>query len=160
MKNDIYSFSALSLQGDSVSLEIYKGKVLLIVNTASQCGYTPQYTSLQKLYENYQNDGLVILGFPCNQFGKQEPGNENEIQDFCKNLYNITFPMFAKIDVKGKGRHPLYHFLTQSLPGLFGRNIKWNFTKFLIDRSGVPVKRYYSSKTPKRIEKDIIKLLK
>ena len=160
MKNDIYGFSAMSLQGDSIFLDIYRAKVILIVNTASKCGFTPQYSGLQELYENFQDEGLVILGFPCNQFRQQEPGNGTSIQEFCQLKYNVTFPMFSKIDVNGKNAHPLYEFLTQSIPGTFGRNIKWNFTKFLIDRNGVPVKRYSSIKKPKSLEKDIIKLLK
>jgi glutathione peroxidase len=160
MKDNIYRFSAMSLQGDSVSLDIYRAKVILIVNTASKCGFTRQYSGLQELYETFQGEGLVILGFPCNQFRQQEPGDERAIQEFCQLKYNVTFPMFSKIDVNGKNAHPLYKFLTQSIPGTFGPNIKWNFTKFLIDTNGVPVKRYSSIKKPKSLEPDIIKLLR
>ena len=160
MKNDIYAFSAMSLQGDTISLDICRAKVVLIVNTASKCGFTQQYSGLQGLYEKFQDEGLVILGFPCNQFRQQEPGDERSIQKFCQLKYNVTFPMFSKIDVNGKNAHPLYEFLTQSIPGTFGHNIKWNFTKFLIDRKGVPVKRYSSIKKPKNLETDIIELLR
>lgn len=160
MKNNVYLFSATSLMGESISLADYSGKVILIVNTASKCRFTEQYAGLQELFEKFQDEGLVILGFPCNQFKQQEPENEESIQEFCQLNYGVTFPMFAKIDVNGKDAHPLYKFLTQSLPGTFGAKIKWNFTKFLIDRSGIPVKRYSSIKKPGSIAPDIQKLLK
>ena len=160
MKNNVYLFSATSLMGESISLADYSGKVILIVNTASKCRFTEQYAGLQELFEKFQDVGLVILGFPCNQFKQQEPENEESIQEFCQLNYGVTFPMFAKIDVNGKDAHPLYKFLTQSLPGTFGAKIKWNFTKFLIDRSGIPVKRYSSIKKPGSIAPDIQKLLK
>ncbi|WP_338861995.1 glutathione peroxidase [Mycetohabitans rhizoxinica] len=158
--SQLYSFSARSLQGDDISLERYRGKVLLIVNTASECGFTPQYAGLQALYERYAARGLEILGFPCNQFGKQEPGDAQQIGAFCEKNYQVTFPMFDKIDVNGAHAHPLYRYLTGEAPGVLGTEaIKWNFTKFLIDREGRPVKRYAPVTKPDAIEPDIEKLL-
>jgi glutathione peroxidase len=158
--SQLYSFSARSLQGDDIPLERYRGKVLLIVNTASECGFTPQYAGLQALYERYAARGLEILGFPCNQFGKQEPGDAQQIGAFCVKNYQVTFPMFDKIDVNGAHAHPLYRYLTGEAPGVLGTEaIKWNFTKFLIDREGRPVKRYAPVTKPDAIEPDIEKLL-
>ena len=158
--SQLYSFSARSLQGDDISLERYRGKVLLIVNTASECGFTPQYAGLQALYERYAARGLEILGFPCNQFGKQEPGDAQQIDAFCEKNYRVKFPMFDKIDVNGAHAHPLYRYLTEEAPGVLGTEaIKWNFTKFLIDREGRPVKRYAPVTKPDAIEPDIEKLL-
>ena len=156
MANTVYEFTAKTIAGEEKSLADYQGKVLLIVNTASKCGFTPQYAGLEKLYEKYKDRGLIILGFPCNQFLSQEPGTNEEIAKFCSLNYGVTFPMFAKIDVNGQGAHPLYKFLTREHPGLFGSEaIKWNFTKFLIDRQGKPVKRYAPSTKPEDLEKDI-----
>jgi glutathione peroxidase len=157
----IYSFSAEPLGGGApVSLENYAGKVLLIVNTASECGFTPQYAGLQKLYEDYAARGLAVLGFPCNQFGKQEPGDALQIGSFCEKNYGVTFPMFEKIDVNGANAHPLYRWLTGEAPGLLGLEaIKWNFTKFLVDRNGKVVKRYAPVTKPDAIAADIDKLL-
>ena len=158
--NNVYAFQAESIQGETLQLSNFKGKVLLIVNTASECGFTPQYEGLEELYKKYRDQGLVVLGFPCNQFGGQEPGSEAEIIEGCVNLYALTFPMFAKIDVNGKDAHPLFKYLKSALPGLLGERIKWNFTKFLIDRHGKPLKRYGSTTTPAAIEKDIVNALK
>ncbi|MGA7782150.1 MAG: glutathione peroxidase [Paraburkholderia sp.] len=156
----IYSFSARTLGGDDVSLERYKGKVLLIVNTASECGFTPQYAGLQKLYETYAARGLEVLGFPCNQFGKQEPGDATQIGSFCEKNYGVTFPMFEKIDVNGSNAHPLYRYLTGEAPGLLGlEGIKWNFTKFLVGRDGAVVKRYAPLTKPDAITGEIEALL-
>ena len=154
-----YQFKAKSLQGKDISMKNYEGKVVLIVNTASKCGFTPQYEGLEALYKKYQDKGLVILGFPCNQFAGQEPGNETQIGEFCSLNYGVTFPLFSKIDVNGKNAHPLYKFLKVQLPGTLGNEIKWNFTKFLLDRKGNPVKRFGSTTKPEDITDDIEKLL-
>lgn len=159
--NSIYDFTAKSIDGKDISLSEYKGKVLLIVNVASKCGFTPQYEGLEKLYRKYKDKGLVILGFPCNQFGKQEPGTEEEIAEFCKVNYGVTFPMFSKIDVNGENAHPLYKYLKQKAPGILStQDIKWNFTKFLVDREGNVVTRYAPATTPDSIEKEIQKYFK
>ncbi len=156
----IYDFSANSIEGQPVSLSTYKDKVLLIVNTASQCGFTPQYQGLQSVYNKFENQGFAILGFPCNQFGQQEPGSADEIQSFCETRFGVTFPLFQKVDVNGENAHPLFKYLTKAVPGIFGtEGIKWNFTKFLVDRSGKVVKRYPSTAKPEDIEKDIQALL-
>lgn len=156
----IYSISAERLQGDVQSLGDYAGKVLLIVNTASKCGFTPQFEGLESLYQRYQVRGLVVLGFPCNQFGAQEPGDADEISGFCQKNYGVSFPMFAKVDVNGDGAHPLYKYLKQSAPGLLGsEGIKWNFTKFLINRDGKVVERFAPTTAPDAIAKDIEALL-
>lgn len=156
----IYDFSANSIEGQPVSLSAYKDKVLLIVNTASQCGFTPQYQGLQSIYNKYENQGFSVLGFPCNQFGQQEPGSANEIQSFCEARFGVSFPLFQKVDVNGENAHPLFKYLTKAAPGIFGTaGIKWNFTKFLVDRSGKVVKRYPSTTKPEDIEKDIQALL-
>jgi len=160
MPQTIHEFSAATLAGKDKSLAEYKGKVVLIVNTASKCGFTPQYAGLEQLYEKYQDRGFVILGFPCNQFGAQEPGSATDIEQFCEVNYGVKFPMFGKIDVNGGDAHPLYKFLTSEKPGLLGTEaIKWNFTKFLVDKDGVPVKRYAPNTDPKDIAADIEKLL-
>lgn len=157
----IYEFSAKSIDGKDVKFCDYKGKVLLIVNVASKCGFTPQYEGLEKLYKSYKDKGLVILGFPCNQFGKQEPGTEEEIAQFCQMNYGVTFPMFAKIDVNGENTHPLYVYLKEKAPGILStQDIKWNFTKFLVDREGNVVARYAPATTPDTIEKEIQKYFK
>ena len=178
----IYDFSAKKMNGQDVSLEEYKGKVLVVVNTASKCGFTPQYEDLQKIYERYNEKGFTILGFPCNQFGEQEPGENEEVAAFCQLNYGVTFPMFNKVEVRGEGAHPLFQYLTsvapfqgmehnvsakvlkgkleQNFPHLFdGDSIKWNFTKFLIDRDGDVVKRFEPSDSPLDMETDIEKLL-
>ena len=156
----IYDFSAKTLQGKDVSLSAYRGKPMLIVNTASKCGFTPQYEGLEKLYKEHQADGLVVLGFQCNQFGAQEPGSADEIGAFCKVNYGVTFPMFAKIDVNGAGAHPLYAFLKGEKPGILGtKNIKWNFTKFLVDRDGHVVGRFAPTTKPQDIDEAIAKVL-
>jgi glutathione peroxidase len=156
----IYDFSATGIDGKPVSLSTYKDKVLLIVNTASQCGFTPQYKGLQALYERYANQGFAVLGFPCNQFGQQEPGNSDQIKSFCETSFGVSFPLFQKIDVNGSNAHPLYQYLTKAAPGIFGtEGIKWNFTKFLVDRSGKVVKRYPPTTKPEDIAKDIQALL-
>ena len=156
----IYSFSARTLGGEEVSLEHYRGKVLLIVNTASECGFTPQYAGLQKLYETYAGRDFEILGFPCNQFGKQEPGDATQIGSFCEKNYGVSFPMFDKIDVNGAKAHPLYRYLTGEAPGLLGlEGIKWNFTKFLVSRDGTVVKRFAPVTKPEAITGEIEKLL-
>ena len=154
------NFSADTLQGQTQSLAAYAGKVLLIVNTASQCGFTPQYAGLEALYQKYKDRGLIILGFPCNQFGAQEPGSADEIGAFCQKSYGVSFPMFAKIEVNGDNAHPLYQHLKKSAPGVLGSEaIKWNFTKFLVDRNGQTVKRYASATAPEALATDIEQLL-
>ncbi len=156
---DIYEFSARTLDGTETKLEAFRGKVLLIVNTASACGFTPQYAGLEALYLKHKDAGLTVLGFPCNQFGGQEPGNADEIASFCSLTYDVTFPLFAKIDVNGDRAHPLYRYLTSAAPGLLGSSIKWNFTKFLVDRSGKVVARYAPTTKPDGIKKEIEALL-
>ena len=155
----VYDFSATSLAGDDVPLQRFEGQVLLIVNTASACGFTPQYKGLQALQETLGPRGFSVLGFPCNQFGAQEPGDARQIETFCDTKYHVTFPMFAKIDVNGSAAHPLYQFLQKEKTGLLGSSIKWNFTKFLIDRSGKVVGRYAPMATPEAMRRDIEKLL-
>lgn len=160
MSSTIYDFSATSIEGQPVDFSTYRGKVLLIVNTASQCGFTPQYQGLQALHDKYASRGLVVLGFPCNQFGQQEPGNSSDIQSFCQSRFGVSFPLFEKIDVNGANAHPLYQYLVKAAPGLLGTEaIKWNFTKFLVDANGKVVKRYAPSATPADIDRDIEKLL-
>ena len=156
----IYDFTARTLQGKDVSLSEFKDKVLLIVNTASKCGFTPQYTGLETLYEKLNGKGFVVLGFPCNQFGHQEPGGSEEIGSFCQTNYGVSFPMFDKIDVNGPNAHPLYRYLKDQQPGVLGtKNIKWNFTKFLVDKSGRVVDRFAPMTKPEDIEKSIDKVL-
>lgn len=159
----VHEFWAETLDGRRVDLAEFAGKVLLIVNTASQCGFTPQYAGLEKVHRTYRDRGLEVLGFPCNQFGAQEPGSPSEIGAFCQENYGVSFPMFAKIDVNGENAHPLYRFLKKRKPGLLGPlgsgAIKWNFTKFLVDRSGKVVARYASTTKPESLAGDIEKLL-
>ncbi len=154
-----YDFDATAIDGVQRHLADYRGKVLLIVNTASQCGFTPQYKGLESLYQEYVDRGLVVLGFPCDQFGHQEPGEEAEIADFCERNFGVTFPLFAKVDVNGKDAHPLFQWLKSEKSGLLGGAIKWNFTKFLVDADGTVVKRYGSTTKPEDIAADIEKLL-
>lgn len=156
----IYDFSAKTLQGKDVPLSDYKGQALLIVNTASKCGFTPQYAGLEALYEKLNGKGFTILGFPCNQFGQQEPGGPDEIGAFCQMNYGVSFPMFDKIDVNGPNAHPLYEYLKSEQPGVLGtKNIKWNFTKFLVDKNGKVVDRFAPMTKPKDIEKSIQTIL-
>jgi glutathione peroxidase len=156
----IYDFEVKTIDGQSVKLSQFQGKAMLIVNVASKCGFTPQYEGLEALYQKYKEKGLVVLGFPCNQFGAQEPGDEAEIKNFCSTQYQVSFPMFSKIDVNGKTTHPLYNHLKSEEKGLFGSEaIKWNFTKFLVDRSGQVIKRYPPQAAPASLDKDIEKIL-
>ena len=156
----LYDFSARLIDGTEQSLSAYRNQVVLVVNVASKCGFTPQYAGLEKLYEQYKDRGLVVLGFPCNQFGAQEPGTETEIAAFCDLNYNVTFPMFAKVVVNGRGAHPLYQWLKRKAPGLLGlQAIKWNFTKFLVDRTGTTVTRFGSDVEPADIARPIEALL-
>ena len=155
----VYDFKVRNAKGVEVPMRDYQGKVLLIVNTATGCGFTPQYEGLQKLYDKYRDRGLEILDFPCNQFGHQAPGTEEEIQEFCTLKYKTTFPLFSKIDVNGKNAAPLFTFLKNQKRGFLGDDIKWNFTKFLVSRDGTVVKRYAPMTTPDKIETDILKLL-
>lgn len=157
---DIYQYSATTLDGEEKSLADFKGKVLLIVNTASKCGFTPQYKGLESLYERYRDKGVEVLGFPCNQFGKQEPGAAEEIGAFCEKNYGVSFTMFDKIDVNGEDAHPLYRFLVRQAPGVLGsKRIKWNFTKFLVDQNGQVIKRYAPTDKPDAIARDLAALL-
>ena len=156
----IYDFKVTTIEGKETTLEQYKDKVLLIVNVASKCGFTPQYEGLEALHQKYKDKGLVVLGFPCNQFGSQEPGSEEEIQNFCRVNFGVTFPMFSKINVNGDDTHPLYRYLKSQQPGILGSEIiKWNFTKFLVDKNGNVVERFGSSTKPKELEDEIEKLL-
>ena len=155
----IYDFKVRSAKGEEVSMADYKGKVLLIVNTATGCGFTPQYEGLQKLYDKYKDKGLEILDFPCNQFGHQAPGTEEEIQEFCTLKYKTTFPLFAKVEVNGKNEEPLFRYLKSQEGGFLGDDIKWNFTKFLVTRDGRVVGRYAPITKPENIEDDILKFL-
>ena len=158
--SNIYQFEAELLEGDIKALADYKGKVMLIVNTASKCGFTPQFAGLEKLYEKYKPQGLEILGFPCNQFGGQDPGTNKEIGVFCQRNYGINFPMFAKVDVKGPEAHAIFRFLTREAKGILGsQNIKWNFTKFLVGRNGEVLGRYAPTTKPEALEADIEKAL-
>ena len=155
-----HDFQANLLDGTPQKLDAYRGKVLLIVNVASKCGFTPQYEGLEALYRTHKDRGFEILGFPCNQFGHQEPGDAGAIRDFCSTKYDVTFPLFAKIDVNGAHAHPLYKFLKHAAPGVLGSEaIKWNFTKFLIDREGKVVRRYASADKPEKIENDVVATL-
>ncbi len=156
----VYEFSSLLLDGRTLSLGEFRGRVLVIVNTASKCGFTPQYAGLEELYRTYRDRGLTVLGFPCNQFGEQEPGTAEEIGAFCLKNYGVTFPVFAKVDVNGSQAHPLFSFLKREQPGIFGiGRIKWNFTKFLVDRQGRAVRRYGPSTEPKTLTGAIEELL-
>ena len=152
----VYDFSATSITGKTVKLDQFKGKPLLIVNTASACGFTPQFAGLEDLHKTYGGKGLVVLGFPCNQFGAQDKGSNDEIAEFCQLNYGVSFPMMEKIDVNGSGQHPLYQWLSAEAPGLLGsKAIKWNFTKFLVGKDGAVVKRYAPTDTPASMAKDI-----
>ncbi len=155
----ITDFSATAIDGSEIDLSQYAGKVVLVVNTASKCGFTPQFEGLEKVYEQFEDQGLVVLGFPCDQFAHQDPGTDGEIQEFCQLNYGVTFPMFAKIEVNGDGAHPLYQWLKKEQGGAIGSKIKWNFTKFLVGRDGVPIKRYASTTKPEKIVSDIEKAL-
>jgi glutathione peroxidase len=160
MSTSLYNIEVTDINGQKIPLSNYKNKVLLVVNVASKCGFTPQYKELEELYREYSKAGLEILAFPCNQFGAQEPGDADEIKKFCSLNYDITFPMFAKIDVNGDNASPLFEYLKTNLPGVLGtKAIKWNFTKFLIDRNGLPRVRYAPTDTPSSIKKDIVSLL-
>ena len=157
----IYDFKVNTIDSKETTLEQYKGKVMLIVNVASKCGYTPQYDGLETLYKKYKEQGLVVLGFPCNQFSSQEPGSEAEIQNFCRVNFGVTFPMFSKINVNGDNTHPLYRYLKSEQPGILGtETIKWNFTKFLVDKEGKVIERFGSSTKPVSLEEEIESLLK
>lgn len=160
MTTTAYDFSATTNAGAEQALADYQGKVLLVVNTASQCGFTPQYKGLEELYKTYANRGLVVLGFPCDQFGNQEPGEDDEIADFCEMNFGVTFPLYSKIDVNGDDAHPLYKWMRDEKKGVLGGKIKWNFTKFLISADGEVVKRYSSTTKPKDIADGIEKLLR
>ena len=155
-----YDFKSRKMNGQEVKMDNYKGKVVLVVNTASKCGLTPQFQGLEELYQEYKNQGLEILGFPCNQFANQDKGSNEEIHEFCQLNYGVTFTMFEKIEVNGENAHPLYKFLRKEAKGLFGNKIKWNFTKFLIDSQGNIIKRYAPTVKPQQIKTDIEKLLK
>jgi glutathione peroxidase len=156
----IYDFDVTTIDGLQQTLESYGGKVLLIVNVASKCGFTPQYAGLEALYRRHKAEGFAVLGFPCDQFGHQEPGDETEIRNFCSLTYQVSFPMFAKVQVNGEQAHPLYKFLKSAQKGFLGSEaIKWNFTKFLVDREGTVVRRYAPTDTPESIEKDLAVIL-
>lgn len=159
MNSKFYDLSATGIQGKEINMSAFKGKVVLIVNTASKCGFTPQLEGLEKLYKTYNNEGLVILGFPCNQFGNQEPGDEKSIEAGCMMNYGVTFQMFSKIDVNGEKAHPVFKYLKKELGGIFGSRIKWNFTKFLLNKNGKPVKRFSPTTKPENLEKYIKNLL-
>lgn len=160
MSKSVYDIEVKTIDGKTESLSIFKNKVILIVNTASNCGYTPQYAELEEIYKKFKNEGFLVLGFPCNQFGAQEPGDEKTIKQFCETNYHISFPIFSKIEVNGENTHPLFALLKLELPGILGtEKIKWNFTKFLLDKSGIPFKRYAPQESPRSLEKDIKFLL-
>jgi glutathione peroxidase len=156
----VHDYSAITIEGNEQGLDAWRGKVMLIVNVASKCGFTPQYEGLEGLYRRLHERGFVVLGFPCDQFGHQEPGDEAEIARFCSTTYDVTFPLFAKVEVNGEGTHPLYRYLKHEAKGLLGSEaIKWNFTKFLVDREGNVVRRYAPTDTPESIGKDIEAML-
>lgn len=155
VKQSFYDFEAADISGQNIKMDDYKGKVVLVVNTASKCGLTPQFAGLEELYQKYKEQGLVVLGFPCNQFGSQDPGTNEEIQEFCQINYGVSFRMFSKVDVNGDQTHPLYQYLKASLPDTLGQGIKWNFTKFLISKEGKPIKRFAPTVKPLKLEKDI-----
>ena len=157
--DNFYQFSAKTLNGKEISMESFRGKVILVVNTASKCGFTPQYEGLETLYKKYKDRGFVILGFPCNQFANQDPGTNEEIRNFCTLNYGVSFPIFEKIDVNGPNEAPLYEYLKKEKGGVLGGAIKWNFTKFLVDREGNVVERYAPAVEPKDLRDDILKLL-
>ncbi|WP_096154356.1 MULTISPECIES: glutathione peroxidase [Bacillus] len=155
-----YDFKAEDINGNVVSMSEFKDQVVLIVNTASKCGFTPQYDELESLYNDYKDKGFVVLGFPCNQFGNQEPGTEVQIQEFCSLKFNVSFPLFKKVDVNGEEAHPIFTYLKEEAPGLMGsKAVKWNFTKFLVNKEGKPVSRFASATNPNKLRKDIEELL-
>jgi glutathione peroxidase len=157
---DLYDIPVRTIDGEAATLDRYRGQVLLIVNVASRCGFTPQYKGLETLYRKHKDKGFVVLGFPCNQFGRQEPGSDAEIYGFCNEYYSVTFPLFAKIDVNGTDAHPLFRALKSAKKGLLGREtIAWNFTKFLVDKNGEVLRRYGPRRTPEVIEKDVAALV-
>jgi len=156
----VYDFQVTSIAGNKKSLADYTGKVLLIVNTASKCGFTPQFKGLQQLYDTYKDKGFYVLGFPCNQFNNQDPGSDKEITQFCQINYDVTFPMFSKVEVKGENAHPLFKYLTEQAKGMFTKHIKWNFTKFLVNKQGRVINRYAPQTKPEQIKKDIEAVLK
>ncbi|MFH5836497.1 glutathione peroxidase [Proteiniclasticum sp. C24MP] len=155
----IYEYQATDIDGELQSMRQYEGKVLLIVNTASKCGFTPQYEDLEKLYQKHKDKNFLVLGFPCNQFKSQEPGDEEDIKNFCEINYGVTFPMFSKVDVNGEDAHELFRYLRKETKGLLGDAVKWNFTKFLVDQKGQVIRRYAPTTNPLSIEKDILDLL-
>lgn len=155
----VYNYKVQTITGEDKSMADFQGKVLLIVNTASKCGFTPQYEGLQKLYDNYNKDGLEVLGFPSNQFMNQEPGSDDTIQEFCEMNYGVSFPMFSKVDVNGKSAHPLFRYLTKEAPGMVTDQVKWNFTKFLVNKEGKVIKRFAPKTEPEDIEEAIKELL-
>lgn len=160
MSNTLYQFDATLNNGENINFEAYQGKVLLIVNTASKCGFTPQYEGLQSIYNEYKEQGFEVLGFPCDQFGHQEPGSDTEIQEFCSLNFNVNFPLFKKIEVNGANTAPIYQYLKEAAPGVMGsKSIKWNFTKFLVNKQGKVIKRYASTTKPADMINDIKKLL-
>ena len=160
MSEEFYQFKINQLNGKEITMSDFRGKAVLIVNTASKCGYTYQYKGLEKLYRDYKDSGLIVIGFPCDQFGNQEPGNSEEIESFCRDNYNVTFPMSKKIEVNGVNADPLYKYLKQKLKGILNNNIKWNFTKFLVDQNGKVIARFAPKTKPQDIEKEIDALLK
>lgn len=160
MSTKLYDIKATDIDGREHQLSEFKGKAVLVVNVASKCGFTPQYKGLEDMYRRHKDEGLVVLGFPCDQFGHQEPGDAEEIKNFCSLTYDVSFPMFAKVEVNGDQAHPLYQHLKKEAKGVLGtESIKWNFTKFLIDRDGKVLKRYAPTDTPEKIEKDLLQLL-
>ncbi|MCL1144320.1 glutathione peroxidase [Shewanella gaetbuli] len=160
MSAPIYSFTVKDIQGNDIHMNTFAGKVILIVNTASKCGFTPQYQALETLYQKYKQQGLVVLGFPCNQFGQQEQGNESEISEFCELNFGVTFPMFSKIEVNGDNTSPIYQYLKKSAKGILGsQSVKWNFTKFLVDKNGTVIERYAPTTKPEDLEEKIKSLL-
>ncbi|BDD03066.1 glutathione peroxidase [Aureibacter tunicatorum] len=160
MENNFYEFEATDIKGEKIPMSNFKGKTVMIVNTASKCGLTPQFEGLEAIHQKYKDKELVILGFPCNQFGNQEPGGKEDIEEVCRINYGVTFPMFAKIDVNGENAHPIFKYLKNELPGLLGKRIKWNFTKFIVGPNGKPMKRFSPTTKPKAIDSFLEKSLK
>ena len=158
-QTSVYSFSAIDNEGKTISLNEYRGKVLLIVNTATRCGFTPQYDGLEDLYQKYKERGLVIIGFPCDQFGHQEPGTDEQIEEFCRLNHGVTFPLMSKVEVNGENAHPIYKYLKDAAPGTLGKAVKWNFTKFLINRNGSQITRFAPATKPESLESRILELL-
>jgi len=160
MENNFYQFEASNIGGKIIPMKEYQGKTIIVVNTASKCGFTPQFEGLENLYQKYKDQGLVILGFPCNQFGNQEPGDEKSIQEGCLLNYGVSFPMFSKVEVNGANTHPIFEYLKKELGGILGSRIKWNFTKFVIDSTGKPAKRFAPNVKPEKMESYIKTLLR